>query len=41
MNTNNIFSVFLFAYKLHIYVGLAESRVWYLIKAAFRGAALF
>ena len=30
MNTNNIFSVLLFAYKLHIYVGLAKGRIWYL-----------
>ena len=30
MNINNIISVLLFVYELDIYVGLAESRIWYL-----------
>ena len=41
MNINNIISVLLFAYELDIYVGLAESRIWFLTNAAFRGAALY
>ena len=40
MNTNSTFSDLLFAYKLHVYVGLAEQNVLpILINAAFRGAA--